>query len=178
MTVDGWVPVNPLTLETAFPGRLRGGDVTSVGTPRPESSRRARRWSRPRSSRRSVAARLTHLRRAGHVLPRVRYDLVARVTVTFLSGVPPVAEGSRSLAGDRGTRASLAPRAFAAGSIVPGPGPSKQRPDRTSSHPLSGIEDPLWVECVLDRFHDPEDVGSQLPGQMNSLESAHSMLPG
>ena len=31
MTVDGWIPVNPLTLETSYPGVFAVGDVTSVG---------------------------------------------------------------------------------------------------------------------------------------------------
>jgi sulfide:quinone oxidoreductase len=31
---DGWVPVDPLTLETRFPGVYAVGDVTSVGTPK------------------------------------------------------------------------------------------------------------------------------------------------
>jgi sulfide:quinone oxidoreductase len=34
MTVDGWVPVNPETLETQFPDVYAVGDVTSVGTPK------------------------------------------------------------------------------------------------------------------------------------------------
>ena len=34
LTVDGWIPVNPLTLETQFPGVYAVGDVTSVGTPK------------------------------------------------------------------------------------------------------------------------------------------------
>lgn len=34
MTEDGWVPVNPLTLETRFPNVYAVGDVTSVGTPK------------------------------------------------------------------------------------------------------------------------------------------------
>ncbi len=34
LTVDGWVPVDPLTLETAFPGVYAVGDVASVGTPK------------------------------------------------------------------------------------------------------------------------------------------------
>jgi len=34
MTVDGWIPVNPITLETQFPGVYAVGDVTSVGTPK------------------------------------------------------------------------------------------------------------------------------------------------
>jgi sulfide:quinone oxidoreductase len=34
MTVDGWIPVDPLTLETAYPEVFAVGDVTSVGTPK------------------------------------------------------------------------------------------------------------------------------------------------
>ena len=34
MCVDGWIPVNPLTLETAYPDVYALGDVTSVGTPK------------------------------------------------------------------------------------------------------------------------------------------------
>jgi sulfide:quinone oxidoreductase len=34
MTVDGWIPVDPLTLETRFPGVYAVGDVTSAGTPK------------------------------------------------------------------------------------------------------------------------------------------------
>jgi sulfide:quinone oxidoreductase len=34
LAVDGWIPVDPLTLETAFPDVYAVGDVTSVGTPK------------------------------------------------------------------------------------------------------------------------------------------------
>jgi sulfide:quinone oxidoreductase len=34
LTVDGWIPVDPLTLETRFPDVYAVGDVTSVGTPK------------------------------------------------------------------------------------------------------------------------------------------------
>jgi sulfide:quinone oxidoreductase len=34
MTVDGWIPVDPLTLETSYPGVYAIGDVAAVGTPR------------------------------------------------------------------------------------------------------------------------------------------------
>lgn len=34
MTVDGWIPVNPRTLETSYPKVFAVGDVTSVGTPK------------------------------------------------------------------------------------------------------------------------------------------------
>ena len=34
LCVDGWVPVDPVTLETSFPDVYAVGDVTSVGTPK------------------------------------------------------------------------------------------------------------------------------------------------
>lgn len=34
LTVDGWIPVDPATLATRFPGVYAVGDVTSVGTPK------------------------------------------------------------------------------------------------------------------------------------------------
>ena len=34
MTVDGWIPVDPLTLETSYADVYAVGDVTSVGTPK------------------------------------------------------------------------------------------------------------------------------------------------
>jgi sulfide:quinone oxidoreductase len=34
LAVDGWIPVDPLSLETRFPGVYAIGDVTSVGTPK------------------------------------------------------------------------------------------------------------------------------------------------
>jgi sulfide:quinone oxidoreductase len=34
LAVDGWIPVDPSTLETRFPGVYAVGDVTSVGTPK------------------------------------------------------------------------------------------------------------------------------------------------
>jgi sulfide:quinone oxidoreductase len=34
LTVDGWIPVDPLTLQTTYPDVYAVGDVTSVGTPK------------------------------------------------------------------------------------------------------------------------------------------------
>lgn len=34
LTVDGWIPVDPLTFETSYPGVYAMGDVAAVGTPR------------------------------------------------------------------------------------------------------------------------------------------------
>ena len=91
MTVDGWIPVNPLTLETAYPGVFAVGDVTSVGTPKAGvfSERQA-----------AVAAdRITSVIRGGAGTSEYDgygtcyiefgHDEVARVEVRFVSGQPP-----------------------------------------------------------------------------------------
>ena len=92
MTVDGWIPVNPLTLETAYPGVFAVGDVTSVGTPKAGvfSERQA-----------GVAAdRIIAIIRGGigtseydgygTCYLEFGHDEVARVEVRFASGQPPV----------------------------------------------------------------------------------------
>lgn len=91
LTVDGWVPVDPLTLETSFPGVFAVGDVTSVGTPK------AGVFAEGQAS--VVAARI--LERLGGAEPTTTYDghgvcyleyghgMVAKVDVTFASGARP-----------------------------------------------------------------------------------------
>jgi sulfide:quinone oxidoreductase len=107
LAVDGWVPVNPLTLETAFPDVYAVGDVTSVGTPK------AGVFAEGQGS---VVAEQIGARLGGNPRPAtydgrgVCYvefgdDLVARVDVTFMSGETPVGdlEGpSQALAEDKG----------------------------------------------------------------------------
>jgi sulfide:quinone oxidoreductase len=91
MTVDGWIPVNPLTLETSYPGVFAVGDVTSVGTPKAGvfSERQA-----------FVAAdRIAAIIRGepetaeydglGMCYLEFGNDEVARVTVTFAAGQAP-----------------------------------------------------------------------------------------
>ncbi len=91
LTVDGWVPVDPLTLETAHPGVFAVGDVTSVGTPKAGvfSERQA-----------SVAAdRIAAMIRGepgsaeydgrGMCYLEFGNDEVARVNVTFAAGQAP-----------------------------------------------------------------------------------------
>jgi sulfide:quinone oxidoreductase len=107
LAVDGWVPVNPLTLETALSGVYAVGDGTSVGTPK------AGVFAEGQAS--VLAAQIgAHIR--GNTEPGtydgrgVCYlefgrDLVARVDVTFVSGEAPVGdfEGpSQALAADKG----------------------------------------------------------------------------
>jgi len=94
LTVDGWVPVNPLTLETDFADVYAVGDVTSVGTPK------AGVFSEGQAS--VVASRIIW-RRRGTAAP-VTYDgqgtcylefghnLVARVNVTFVRGQAPTGD--------------------------------------------------------------------------------------
>jgi sulfide:quinone oxidoreductase len=106
MAVDGWIPVDPSTLETAFTDVYAVGDVTSVGTPK------AGVFAEGQAS---VVAEHIAARLRGEGEPPtydgrgVCYlefggDLVARVEVAFLSGQAPVGalEGpSHDLAADK-----------------------------------------------------------------------------
>lgn len=91
MTVDGWVPVDPATLETAFPGVYAVGDVASVGTPK------AGAFAEGQAA--TVAERIVATARSERDLPTyggrgVCYlefgeDRVGEVDVTFLPGQAP-----------------------------------------------------------------------------------------
>ena len=94
MAVDGWVPVDPLTLETRFPDVYAVGDVTSVGTPK------AGVFSEGQAT--AVAAQLIARHQGapasgtydGRGICYLEFgeDLVGKVDVTFLSGQAPVGE--------------------------------------------------------------------------------------
>ena len=91
MTVDGWIPVDPMTLETRFPGVYAVGDVTSVGTPK------AGVFAEGQAA--IVADRISALVRGagesatydGHGICYLEFghDQVAKVDVTFLGGQAP-----------------------------------------------------------------------------------------
>ena len=74
MCVDGWIPVDPRTLETSFPGVYAVGDVTSVGTPKAGvfAEGQAAVVAAAIIARAAGAEPDHHLRRQGHLLPRVR----------------------------------------------------------------------------------------------------------
>ena len=106
MCVDGWIPVDPLTLETAYENVYAVGDVTSVGTPK------AGVFAERQAS--VVADRLIAQHRAS--APSATYDgvgicylefghhRVARVEVTFRRGERPngrFEEPSESLLADK-----------------------------------------------------------------------------
>lgn len=91
MCVDGWIPVDPSTLETSFPDVYAVGDVTSVGTPKAGvfSERQAGVVAdRLIARHRDVTATSTY---DGTGVCYIEYGhrSVARVEVTFRSGEPP-----------------------------------------------------------------------------------------
>ncbi|MGP0031197.1 MAG: NAD(P)/FAD-dependent oxidoreductase [Acidimicrobiales bacterium] len=106
LAIDGWIPVDPNTLETSFPDVYAVGDVTSVGTPK------AGVFSEGQAS---VVAEQIIARARGGPAPagyggggtcylEFGHDLVARVEVTFISGQAPVGslEGpSQAIAADK-----------------------------------------------------------------------------
>ena len=91
MTVDGWIPVDSLTLETSYPGVFAVGDVTSVGTPK------AGVFSEGQAA--VAADRIAAIIRGatgaseydgrGMCYLEFGNDEVARVDVMFVSGQPP-----------------------------------------------------------------------------------------
>ncbi|MDQ1493835.1 MAG: sulfide:quinone oxidoreductase, partial [Actinomycetota bacterium] len=91
MTVDGWIPVDPLTLETSYPGVFAVGDVTSVGTPKAGVFAEGQAVV--------AADRIAAIIRGasgaaeydGHGMCYLEFggDEVARVDVMFVSGQPP-----------------------------------------------------------------------------------------
>jgi sulfide:quinone oxidoreductase len=106
LTVEGWIPVDPQTLRTRYPGVYAVGDVTSVGTPK------AGVFAEGQAT--VVAAQIIAQKR-GTATPAVYdgrgicylelgRDMVAKVDVTFLSGQRPAGdmEGpSAALAADK-----------------------------------------------------------------------------
>jgi sulfide:quinone oxidoreductase len=111
MTVDGWIPVDPATLATAFPGVFAVGDVTSVGTPKAgvfaEGQAAIVAAQIVAELRGSTTSRTYDGR--GICYMEFGQNMLAKVDVTFLRGQAPagVLEGpSVELAADKATFAS------------------------------------------------------------------------
>ncbi len=91
MTIDGWIPADPRTLETSYPQVFAIGDVTSVGTPK------AGVFSERQGA--VAADRIISILRGdpetseydGYGMCYLEFgnDEVARVEVRFVSGQPP-----------------------------------------------------------------------------------------
>jgi sulfide:quinone oxidoreductase len=92
LTVDGWVPVNSLTLETAFPGVYAVGDVTSVGTPKAGVFAEGQAVVVADAISAAIRGATGSTEYDGHGMCYLEFgrDQVAVVDVTFLSGAPPV----------------------------------------------------------------------------------------
>jgi sulfide:quinone oxidoreductase len=92
MTVDGWIPVKPETLETRYPDVYAVGDVTSVGTPKAGvfAEGQAAVVAGQISARRQGAAAEVAYDGRGICYLELGHGMVAKVDVTFLSGKSPV----------------------------------------------------------------------------------------
>jgi sulfide:quinone oxidoreductase len=106
LTVDGWIPVNPLTLETRFEDVYAVGDVTSVGTPKAGvfAEGQAAVVAAEISARIRGSATTTQYGGRGICYMEFGQDMVAKVDVTFVSGQTPAGtlEGpSADLAADK-----------------------------------------------------------------------------
>ena len=106
MTVDGWIPVNPLTLETEFPGVYAVGDVTSVGTPKAGVFAEGQAAVAADGISALIRGTTESMQYDGHGMCYLEFghDQVARVDVTFVSGEKPTGgfEGpSQTLAADK-----------------------------------------------------------------------------
>ena len=91
MTVNGWIPVNPLTLETTYPGVFVVGDVTSVGTPKAGvfSERQASVAADRIAARIRGEPESAEYDGLGMCYLEFGNDEVARVNVTFAPGQAP-----------------------------------------------------------------------------------------
>jgi sulfide:quinone oxidoreductase len=94
LTVDGWIPVDPGTLETSFPGVYAVGDVTSVGTPKAgvfAEGQAAVAADRIVATIQGGTSE-THYDGRGICYLEFGQDRVAKVDVTFRSGQRPVGD--------------------------------------------------------------------------------------
>jgi len=91
LCVDGWIPVDPYTLATAFPGVYAVGDVTSVGTPKAGVFAEGQAAVVAAAIIERVAGGESLATYDGHGQCYLEYgqDQVARVDVTFTPGQPP-----------------------------------------------------------------------------------------
>ncbi len=92
LTVDGWIPVDPLTLETSDPGVYAVRDVTIIGTPKAGVFAKGRAGivaDAIIAERRGLTDRETY---DGHGICFVEFgrDEVGRIDVTCKSGERPV----------------------------------------------------------------------------------------
>jgi sulfide:quinone oxidoreductase len=106
LTIDGWIPVDPLTLETRFPGVYAVGDVTSIGTPKAGVFAEGQASVVADEIVAQVRGEAPPATYDGRGICYLEFgdDQVAKVDVTFLSGETPRGEllgPSDALAADK-----------------------------------------------------------------------------
>jgi sulfide:quinone oxidoreductase len=91
LTVDGWIPVDSLTLETSFPDVYAVGDVTSVGTPKAGvfAEGQAAIVADRVSARIRAERQTAQYDGRGVCYVEFGHNQVAKVDVTFLAGQSP-----------------------------------------------------------------------------------------
>jgi sulfide:quinone oxidoreductase len=91
MTEDGWIPVNPLTLETRFPDVYAVGDVTSVGTPKAGVFAEGQATIAAAQISARIRGAATDSTYGGRGICYMEFGrgMVAKIDVTFLSGKAP-----------------------------------------------------------------------------------------
>ena len=91
MCVDGWIPVEPRTLETRFPGVYAVGDVTSVGTPKAGvfAEGQAKVVGAALIANAANQSSATTYDGRGQCYLEFGHDEVAKVEVTFSPGAAP-----------------------------------------------------------------------------------------
>jgi sulfide:quinone oxidoreductase len=91
MTVDGWIPVDPQTLETSYPDVYAVGDVTSVGTPKAGVFAEGQALVVADAIAARLRGSVSSTRYDGRGLCYLEFghDAVAKVDVTFRSGEAP-----------------------------------------------------------------------------------------
>jgi sulfide:quinone oxidoreductase len=106
LCVDGWIPVDPLTLATSFPDVYAVGDVTSVGTPKAGvfSERQASVVADQLIARHGGTSTASTYDGKGICYIEFGHEQVGRVEVTFRSGERPAGkfdEPSAALLADK-----------------------------------------------------------------------------
>lgn len=94
LAVDGWIPVDPLTLQTSFPGVYAVGDVTSVGTPKAGVFAEGQAGVVADAIVAIIHNETSSTTYDGHGICYLEFghNQVARVDITFLAGQSPVGE--------------------------------------------------------------------------------------
>ena len=90
LTVDGWIPVEPATLETSYPGVYAIGDVAAVGTPRAGVFAEGHAAVAAQRIAATIRGEPSDATYDGHGICYLEFGhgQVAAVDVTFLSGPP------------------------------------------------------------------------------------------